>query len=206
MATTTWIGTTATTNGIPDIGDWNAAADWTNGVPTATVDAIFPSDSAGPVNGDGPAVSLTVEKEQTMPGLAGGEGTMIAYSLGGTHALGTLVVDPGAILILGQQVPPFDLPHGVPAVLSFGSALVSGGIALDFGSQLGSGTITLAGGYLDGIVGTLSNPIVLAGTAGQPGSGAIDAGSVFQAGDAVTTTISGVISGSGVLTLGGPGG
>ena len=107
MATTDWIGSTTTTNGIPDIGDWNAAADWTNGVPTAADAAVFPSDSAGAVNGDGPAASLTVEAEQTTPGPLGGPGTTVLYSLGGTHALGTLTVDSGAVLVLGQAVPPF---------------------------------------------------------------------------------------------------
>ncbi len=204
MATTTWIGSNATTSDIPDIGDWNTAADWTNGVPTAADDAVFPSDSAGPINGDGPAASLTVEKEQTTPGLLGGPGTTVLYSLGGTHALGTLAVDAGATLSLGQEVPPFDLPNGVPAVLSFGSALVSGGIALQYGSQLGSGTITLSGGSIGGVVGTLSNPIVLAGGAGQPGSGTIGAGGAVQTGDAIAATIAGVIGGSGVLTLLGP--
>ena len=205
MATTTWIGGTSTINGIPDIGDWNAAADWTNGVPTAADDAVFPSDHAGPINGDGPAASLTIQAEQATPGLFGEQGTTVLYSLGGTHALGTLAVDAGATLYLGQEVPPFDLPHGVPAILSFGSALVSGGITLQYGSQLGSGTITLAGGSIGDVVGTLANPIVLAGSPGQAVAGSIGGLGANGDQDATIATISGVISGSGLLRLEGPG-
>ncbi len=204
MGTTTWIGGTTTTNGLADIGDWNTASDWTNGVPTAADDAVFPSDRAGPVNGDGPAASLTIEKEQAMPGPLGEPGTTVEYSLGGTHALGTLDVAPGALLFLGQEVPPYDLPHGVPAVLSFGSALVSGEIDLAYGSQLGAGTITLSGGTIQGVVGTLSNPIVLAGAAGQAVSGTISGQGANGEQDATVATITGPISGSGVLELIGP--
>lgn len=206
MATTTWIGGTTTTNGIADIGDWNTASDWTNGVPTAADNAVFPSDHAGPINGSGPAASLTVEKEQAMPGLLGGPGTTVAYSLGGTHALSTLAVASGAVLYLGQQVPPYQgLPHGVPAVLSFGSALVSGDIVLAYGSQLGAGTITLAGGSIGDVVGTLANPIVLAGSPGQAVAGSIGGLGANGDQDATIATISGVISGSGMLRLSGPG-
>ncbi len=206
MVTTSWIGGTTTTNGIPDIGDWNTAADWTNGVPTAADNAVFPSDHAGPINGDGPAALLTVQKEQATPALLGGPGTTTLYSLGGTYALGTLAVDAGAVLYLGQQVPPFHgLPHGVPAVLSFGSALLAGGIVLAYGSQLGSGTITLAGGSIGNVVGTLANPIVLAGSPGQAVAGSIGGLGANGDQDATIATISGVISGSGMLRLIGPG-
>lgn len=198
MATTTWIGTTATTNDIPDIGNWNDPAQWTNGVPTATVDAVFPSDRATGINGDGPAASLTVENEQTQLG-----GTTAIYSLGGTHALGTLVVAAGAGLVLGQTLPPFVTQQGVPGMLSVGSALVSGYVDLAFGSRLDAGTLTLAGGSIQGVTGTMSDPIVLAGGPGAIGS----IGSVSAPYPSTTPvlTITGPISGSGVLGLGGPG-
>ncbi len=196
MATTGWIGSTTSTHGIPDIGDWDNPADWTNGVPTAAVDAVFPSDRAAGINGDGPAASLTVEKEQTQLG-----GTMALYSLGGTHALGTLVVASGAGLVLGQTLPPFVTQQGVPGLLSVGSALVSGYVDLTFGSRLDAGTITLAGGSLRGVTGTLSAPIVLAGGPGSTGS--IICGNAPDAGDAPALTITSPISGSGMLELGG---
>ncbi len=192
MVTTTWTG---------GAGDWNTASNWTNGVPTAADDAVFPSDHAGPVSGDGPAASLTVEKEQATPGVLGGRGTTVLYSLTGTHALATLDVTAGAVLSLGQEVP---------ATLSFGSALVSGTITLQHGSRLGSGTITLANGSIDlsssidAVPITLSNPIVLAGAAGQTGSDTIRGEGAAQVQDATVATVSGVISGSGMLTLFGP--
>ncbi len=202
MATTSWIGTPTTTHDIPDIGDWNTAADWTNGVPTAADDAVFPPDRAGPINGDGPAASITVEKEQTTLDPLGQPNPTALYSLGGTHALGTLAVASGATLYLGQALPPFVTQQGVPAVLSFGSALLEGGIVLTYGSQLGAGPITLAGGTIQNVTGTLANPIMLVGGPGSTGS--IGAGNSPYAGDSPVLTITSPISGDGVLGLGGP--
>ena len=85
MATTTWIAGS---------GDWNTASNWSNGVPTASVDAVFPgttgSDMGGPVtiSGDGPAASISVSDGAGTGTIAASTST--SYTLTGSHAAATL--------------------------------------------------------------------------------------------------------------------
>ncbi len=115
MATTTWIAGS---------GDWNTASNWSNGVPTASVDAVFPgttgAGTGGPVTvtGNGPAASIAVSD---------GASTITAtttYTLTGSHAAATL------------SKASYSYSH---LVLS-GSNTLSGGLSIGYGG----GTVELA--------------------------------------------------------------
>ena len=97
-------------------------------------------------------------------------------SFAGTHATGNFGVNQGLIGLLGS------------AALSFGSGTVSGNsqLVLSAGASLSSGALTLNFGTLGFTSGVLANPLTL-----------VTSGSVSAKGG----TLSGMISGSGVLNL-----
>ncbi len=186
MATTTWIGGS---------GDWNAASNWTDGVPTSADDAVFTDTSGafGPftVSGGGTAASITVT----------GDGSSAdTLTLAGSYT--ATVFDAIRIGV-----------HLADATsLAFGTGAVSGGtLDLDAGATLGHGSLALYEAGLAGTLGTLSNPLDLltygefpdpglSGTLTGPitGPGGLELGVVLN---------QGIVLGSegGSLTLGGPG-
>ena len=102
MATTTWIAGS---------GDWNTASDWSNGVPTASVDAVFPgttgSGTGGPVTvtGDGPAASITVTDGAGTGTIALAAST--SYTLTGSHTAAMLTKTGASALVLsGSNIIP----------------------------------------------------------------------------------------------------
>ncbi len=111
MATTTWIAGS---------GDWNTASDWSNGVPTAAVDAIFPGTTGTgtgtpiTVTGSGPAASITVNAGST----AAATNT---YTLTGSHAAA-----------------------GLSQFGYYASLVLSGSNTLSGGLDLGGGKVELA--------------------------------------------------------------
>ena len=95
MAVTTWRGGS---------GDWNDPAEWTNGVPTASDEAVFPGVNTLPlttalpvpqtVTGGGVAASITVQPSEYPTNsleLTGAQGAAPVRL-----ATGTLLLDPGA--------------------------------------------------------------------------------------------------------------
>ncbi len=150
-------------------GDWNDAANWSAGVPGAGDDAVFPDSTGfGTITGDGSARSVTLS-----PGAAA--------QFTGHHDLGTLR-DEGYLLLAAT------------AGLTFTGATLSGQaggpgngvLAVRDGATLGPGTIVLDGGALEGTLGAIANPVVLASM------GTISA----------VATLLGRISGPGTLVAG----
>lgn len=174
MARSSWIAAS---------GDWNTASNWSDGVPTAGVDAVFDTRQYGiTVSGSGPAASLTASDPY-----------LSTLTLTGTHAVGSLAVAmigaielaPGAALSFGSAVVDAPLHEGA----SLGATL-----AVDAGAALAGGTITLGGdGVLSGALGTLAGGIVVA--ARNAGDGTMTA-QVAGAG-----RLSGLITRSGALVL-----
>lgn len=174
MVTTTWNGGS---------GDWNTASDWSNGVPTAADNAVLSGYNLATITGSGSAATLT---------LVGDPLFLTLFTLTGTHALGTVNVANGHLVV------------AAPGTLSFQSAVIGGGTngsnnlgngSLDVlpGATLGSGAVTLAGGTLTGALGQFANPLTLATMDGSSGSGLDEIDG--------TGTLSGLITGSAKLVL-----
>ena len=167
MATTSWIGGS---------GDWNTASNWSDAVPTAADDAVIGGDGVGgtfTITGGGAAASLDIRLDRLV----------FRPTLAGTYTVGSFVDDQVFATLTAT------------AVLSAGSAAVTDGgdLTLQAGATLGAGTLTLDNGILDGVAGTLANPILL------PALGVID----LAGAGSTATTLSGQISGPGTLRLGG---
>ncbi|MGI3778829.1 MAG: calcium-binding protein [Janthinobacterium lividum] len=167
MATTSWIGGS---------GDWNMAANWSAGVPTAADDAVIGGGTAQrneTITGGGTARSLDI----------GPDRSVYRVTLAGTYALGSFLDDQ----VIATLAPG--------AALSFGAGTVTDGgrLTLQAGATLGTGVLTLDNGVLDGVAGALANPVLL------PALGVIALGGTGGA----ATTLGGGISGPGTLRLGG---
>ncbi len=178
MTTTTWIAGS---------GDWNTASNWSNGVPTASVDAVFPgttgTGTGGPVTvtGDGPAASVSVTDAA---------GTITAstnYTLTGSHAAAMLTKNgPVSRLTLSGS-------NTLPGGLSIG--YIGGTVELAGAGAGGTGPIGL--GYGDALIvdaGVTAGPIT-----SQQANTVIAA----DASLAVFTTIDGLtfLNGSGRSTV-----
>ncbi|MGI4976953.1 MAG: hypothetical protein ACRYG6_08430 [Janthinobacterium lividum] len=155
MVVTTWIGGS---------GDWNTAADWSNGVPTAADDAVFAHSVSGygtdTVTGNGPAASLSILAP-------GGD-----QSFAGTHAVGAFVDENYGRLLGGGAI-------------GFGAATISGGGQLDVraGAGFGSGPLTLDFGLLTLQSVVLSSPITLVSSGSVAGKTGTLAGLISGTGE-----------------------
>ncbi len=197
MAGTTWTA---------DSGDWNTASNWSGGVPTAGEDALFPQLAQyDTVVGSGAAASISV----TGTGLVGPQVTFA-----GTHAVGALVVEGATVVLSGLTALTFqsalvESTAYVDSVSLSGTAVpVSGNtpglLQLAFpGDTLGTGTITLAGGELDAPAGVLANPVVLSVSPFVQVAEQFDPSGTLPDVIAGFGTLSGAITGTAALQLGG---
>ncbi len=168
MVTTTWIAGS---------GDWNTVSNWSNGVPTATDDAVFGGgDGQGneTITGGGAAASLDIRLDRLVYNL----------TLAGTHTVGSFVDDQ----VFVSLAPAAALLAGAATVTDGGQLTVQSGASFT------PGTLTLNNGSLLGSLDTLASPILL------PALGVIDlVGAVASS----AATLSGLISGPGTLRIGG---
>ena len=196
MTTTTWTA---------ESGDWNTASNWSDGVPGAASDAVFSQFSGDEtVVGGGGAASLSVT------------GASIAapqVTFAGTHAVGALVVEGATVVLSGLSALLFQSAL-VESVAYTGSVSLSGTavpvsgntpgvLQLAFGDTLGAGTITLAGGELDAAAGVLANPVVLSTSPFVQVATQFDPSGTLPDVIAGFGTLSGAITGTAALQLGG---
>ncbi len=168
MATTTWIGGS---------GDWNTASNWSNGVPTASDNAVFGGDSGlgdETITGGGAAASVDIRLDRLVYGL----------TLAGTYTVGAFVDDQ----VFVSLAP-------VAALLAGAATVTDGGqLTVQPGASFAPGTLTLDNGILLGSLGTLASPILL------PALGVID---LVGTAASPAATLTGLISGPGTLRIGG---
>ena len=196
MAATTWTA---------DSGDWNTASNWSGGVPTAGEDALFPHLAQyDTVVGSGAAASISV----TGTGLVGPQVTFA-----GTHAVGSLLAEGATVILSGLSALTFqsavvESTAYVGSVSLSGTAVAVSGntpgiLQVSAGATLGTGTITLAGGELDAPAGMLANPVVLSVSPFVQVATQFDPSATQPDVIAGFGTLSGAITGTAALQLGG---
>lgn len=226
-------------------GDWNTAADWSNGVPPASATVTFATGYTGyTVTGDATIAAIVISGDQlTFDGMisqdsSGGaqfisatngaqltldQNSFVLAPTGGIDfAAGTLLDVQGTMIINGGtadvvQVDGLDGQAVVSGSLTVNQLYVqdgasyagnvvlnnNGNITLDTSSSFGGGTVTLIG------AGLIYDALAPGGTGGQTGIGEAIAfaqeGSVLTLGSdpGVTLTISGPITGAGLVLVSG---
>lgn len=161
----------------PETGNWNAAANWSNGLPVVSGDGTFGNDPKAVFNVAG-AAECIVDTAVSVGVFAMGDngtngGTFLRIVNGGTlttHAadwsavgynrVATLTVETGGKLVTAHRLmvgrAAFDSAAGLPSHL-----IVDGGIAqigqnLQMGLDNGYGMLTVDGGGLVNIAGDLT--------------------------------------------------
>ena len=174
MTTHTWL------NGLT--GDWNTAADWSGGVPTALDTAVISAPGAYLVTlfGTGAIANLTIAASGAefydagslaLSGtLALQSGTLaLAY---GTIAGGTLAIGGGSFASTGGTLDGVSVQGRLDLGAANATLFVRDGLTLSGAGGSGMGSIALTGGYaaLDCIGNeTLGNAVISLGAAGGAG-------------------------------------
>jgi uncharacterized delta-60 repeat protein len=186
LTTTTWIGASG--------GDWSTGANWDNGVPTATVDAVIPA-----------SISVTVSQAgQAAQSLTVGAGDVVTVS-GGLATAGNVALSGGSSLVITSS-GSFDLQGGgsVTSPDSTGSITNSGTFEKTTGTSNSTvsvpynTTATSAITAVDASAGTL---ILGGGGTQQGGTYNIAAGTTVDLTGGSSPTLSGNFTGTGTGSL-----
>ena len=180
-------------------GSWNAAANWSSGVPTATVDAVFPT--AG-------TYSVTLDAAQSAKGVSFAAGANVSISSG--SGSNTLMIGSDGIAETGGSATTDSLSANIALSttqtwnVAGGNALTVSGNVTDNASPLmmaGAGNITFSGivssggglvkGAAEGDTGTLTL------TSANTYSG----GTTISKGTLLVNNTSGSGTGTGTLTV-----